>query len=168
MLRPGINTYETIASKNPRLVSVINRAVYGDHTNQDSGILPPANTTAVALVPTRSHAPSLRTAFEKNPLKPLTMAAAGFQPSALPPHLATVVRETLASSTTSPAVSTPQPAKKPNEGLEGEAKWKAEFAADAKLRDEFSSEGSYLAYKRGEAAGRVRIVRSGAVRVPRD
>jgi len=38
-----------------------------------------------------------------------------------------------------------------------EAGWKAEYARDAKLRNEFGEEGAYLAFKRIEARGGVRI-----------
>lgn len=47
----------------------------------------------------------------------------------------------------------------PGAGLEGEAKWKAQYAADAKLQGEFRSEGNYIAFKKSEAAGLVRIAR---------
>lgn len=48
---------------------------------------------------------------------------------------------------------------KPGEGLEGEAKWKAEYASDAKLQAEFKSAGgekAYIAAMKAEADGLVR------------
>lgn len=38
-----------------------------------------------------------------------------------------------------------------------EDRWKAEYARNAELQNEFGSEDAYLAYRRAEAAGRVRI-----------
>lgn len=55
----------------------------------------------------------------------------------------------------------PEPAKKPGEGLVGEAKWKAEYAASAKLQAEFGNIGgetAYLAGMRAESRGLVRTV----------
>jgi hypothetical protein len=51
-----------------------------------------------------------------------------------------------------------EPQKSPLAGLSGEALWKAEFQGSAELRAEFGSETSYLAFKRAEANGRVRIL----------
>lgn len=51
-----------------------------------------------------------------------------------------------------------QPQNSPLAGLSGEALWKAEFQGSADLRAEFGSEMSYLAFKRAEANGRVRIL----------
>jgi hypothetical protein len=48
--------------------------------------------------------------------------------------------------------------KSPHAGLNGEALWKAEFSGSADLRAEFGSESAYLAFKRAEANGRVRIL----------
>lgn len=45
-----------------------------------------------------------------------------------------------------------------NKGLTGEPKWKADYASDAKLKSEFFSEEAYVAFKRAEAKGRVRIL----------
>lgn len=49
-------------------------------------------------------------------------------------------------------------AKSPLAGLTGEALWKAEFSGSAELQAEFGSEAGYLAFKRAEANGRVRIL----------
>jgi hypothetical protein len=46
--------------------------------------------------------------------------------------------------------------KKPGDGLEGEAKWKAEFAADSAIRTEFRTEAAYVAFKRADEKGIVR------------
>lgn len=54
--------------------------------------------------------------------------------------------------------SLPAPAQ-PGEGLHGAAKWKAEYAADAKLQGEFRSEEGYVAFRKAEAAGRVKVLR---------
>lgn len=48
--------------------------------------------------------------------------------------------------------------KNPLAGLQGEALWKAEFSGSADLQAEFGSEGAFLAFKRAEANGRVRIL----------
>jgi hypothetical protein len=48
--------------------------------------------------------------------------------------------------------------KSPLAGLNGEALWNAEFNGSADLRTEFGSESAYLAFKRAEANGRVRIL----------
>ncbi len=41
---------------------------------------------------------------------------------------------------------------------EGEEKWRAEWEHDPKVRAEFTSERRYLAYRKAEAAGRVKIL----------
>lgn len=46
-----------------------------------------------------------------------------------------------------------------NQADEPEAKWKNEFATDAKLRAEFGTEGAYVAYRLAEAAGKVRSIK---------
>ena len=54
---------------------------------------------------------------------------------------------------------------KPGDGLEGEAKWKAQYAADAKLQAEFGKAGgeaAYIAAMRAEANGHVRRFAPGA------
>lgn len=48
---------------------------------------------------------------------------------------------------------------KPKAGTE-EA-WRAEFAASDRLQEEFASADDYVAYKKSEAAGRVRVLKSG-------
>lgn len=45
---------------------------------------------------------------------------------------------------------------------EGEAKWKADYAADAKLQAEFGGEANYLALKRAESSGLVRRLKNRA------
>lgn len=56
-----------------------------------------------------------------------------------------------------PANGTEAP-KNPLAGLQGEALWKAEYSGSADLQAEFGSESGYLAFKRAEANGRVRIL----------
>lgn len=46
----------------------------------------------------------------------------------------------------------------PLAGLQGEALWKAEYSGSADLQAEFGGESGYLAFKRAEANGRVRIL----------
>lgn len=52
--------------------------------------------------------------------------------------------------------------KAPGAGLEGEPKWKAEWAADENLRAEFTNETTYLAFKKAEARGGVKVLRGKA------
>lgn len=47
--------------------------------------------------------------------------------------------------------------KAPVAALEGEAKWKAEWAADPKLHDQFSGENAYLSLRKMEDEGRVKV-----------
>lgn len=50
--------------------------------------------------------------------------------------------------------------KKPGEGLEGEAKFKAQWDADPKVRAEFGDDfKSFLAFSKAEAAGKVKVLR---------
>lgn len=53
-----------------------------------------------------------------------------------------------------PANGTEKPAVIP----EGEAKWKADYAGSAELRAEFQNETAYLAFKRADARGAVKIL----------
>lgn len=55
-----------------------------------------------------------------------------------------------------------QPAAPSASAPEGEAKWKADYAADAKLQAEFGGEGNYLALKRAESSGLVRRLKNRA------
>jgi hypothetical protein len=72
---------------------------------------------------------------------------------------------TAAPTPAMPLTPTPaQPAKKPGEGLQGEAKWKAEYGADATLQDEFRSPATYVAFRKAESEGRVRILAPAAAR----
>jgi len=62
----------------------------------------------------------------------------------------------LRSESANPAMHVQNPA----DALEGEAKWKAEFAGSKDLQSEFSTESRYLAFKKAEAAGTVKILRN--------
>lgn len=53
--------------------------------------------------------------------------------------------------------------KKPGDGLEGEAKWKAEYDSSAKLQAEFLTQGDYVALMRAESKGQVRRLKDRAV-----
>jgi hypothetical protein len=48
--------------------------------------------------------------------------------------------------------------KSPHAGLNGEALWKAEFSGSADLQAEFGSENEYLAFKRAEARGGIKLM----------
>lgn len=61
----------------------------------------------------------------------------------------------------SPAV-TESGAGKAGDGLTGEAKYKAEWAADAALQAEFGDEKSYIAFRRAEDAKRIKVLRGKA------
>lgn len=61
-----------------------------------------------------------------------------------------------------PANGTETETNKPGYGLEGDAKWKAEYAGLKDLQAEFLTEAAYLGFKRADARGAVKILNTKA------
>lgn len=66
--------------------------------------------------------------------------------------------ETRVTGLRSETANRAEPGPKSTAGLEGEAKHKAEWAADPKIRAEFSSEAAYLSLRKMEDDGRVKVL----------